>query len=262
MFIKKYFFAIFLLLLIVSCKKEEKFVIRKGLDYDIIQLSIDSSQVKFDISYPYFKDESFVSKKLNSFIKSIIISDAENLKLQFENDASFESIINQIVISDLNSFRESNAVQTELNLDTNINISQDNSFYWYNTYSISVIKNDSNVICIESTRSFWQGGAHPNYYKVFFNINPANADTISILSIIKNYKKFETAAEKEFRRKYKINENMSYHERNIFWEDNKFKLSNNIGFIKDSVVVFYNNYDIAPYSEGSFEITIPISATK
>lgn len=114
--------------------------------------------------------------------------------------------------------------------------------------------------------SMYTGGAHPNntIYTITYNqkknqivtisnlVND-NSDLLEILSeesrkILKKYPSFQTP----------------YFQENMLLEGTDPRLENfrNFAFSKDGMIFFFEQYQIAPYSDGSFRVVIPYEKLK
>ena len=109
--------------------------------------------------------------------------------------------------------------------------------------------------------SVYTGGAHPNntihtitYNKeknqiiTISNLAKDNADLLKILSeesraILKKYPSFQT----------------SYFQKDMLMEGTEPRLENfrNFAFSKEGLIIFFEQYQVAPYSDGSFRVVIP-----
>ncbi len=94
------------------------------------------------------------------------------------------------------------------------------------------------------------GGAHGNKNTTFINFYSKNGQQINNNYLFKDFNKFRDFAEKVFRAKYTILENESINNPGFYFENNKFKLPENIGFTTDSVILYYNQYEISSYADG------------
>lgn len=106
------------------------------------------------------------------------------------------------------------------------------------------------IISIAITSYVNTGGAHGITHVSFLNFNTSTGKRITNAELIKNKKAFENIA-----RTY-LKDMIS--EDDALFEPNTFKLPENIGFNEKGVILLYNQYEIAPYSTGIIDFTIPI----
>jgi Deacetylase PdaC/Protein of unknown function (DUF3298) len=104
------------------------------------------------------------------------------------------------------------------------------------------------------------GGAHPNTYAGFLNIdlntnktllNTELVDSVKIMPIV------EAAFQEHW--KTELQGSKKYEEKGFFIENDKLPLPVEIGMTAENVIFFYNPYEIGAYVMGSTELTIPRS---
>ncbi len=69
-------------------------------------------------------------------------------------------------------------------------------------------------------------------------------------------------AEKQFRKNHNLTASESLTAAGFNFDNDKFALSSNFGFTQKGIIFYYNNYDIAAYSEGASELAIPFEDIK
>jgi hypothetical protein len=121
------------------------------------------------------------------------------------------------------------------------------------------IYQNEHIISFEYSWMIYEGGAHPNSGKFCFVINKNTGSKVSYNSLTKgNETEFLNIAETEFRTQSGIKANENIY--NLYWfKDSKFHLTDNYRFTPEGLVFCYNPYEIAPYSFGLIEFTIPYS---
>lgn len=112
------------------------------------------------------------------------------------------------------------------------------------------------------------GGAHPNTYIHTISYNKKTDQIVTINTLIKEQPNILETLSKESRAKLMTSD--KFKEANI--EDIKDmiiegtnaveKNFRNFAFSKDGLILFFENYQVAPYVYGSFEVTIPYSTLK
>lgn len=126
-------------------------------------------------------------------------------------------------------------------------------------YEINVVdsisfQNDT-LVSLMSNVYTYSGGAHGYQSVTFLNFKPSgvcyrNDELFSDMDSITHI------AEQYFRKKEHIEGLLS--ENGYWFEQDQFALSKNIGFEKDSLILYYNPYEITSYSEGAKIIKIPL----
>ena len=110
------------------------------------------------------------------------------------------------------------------------------------------------ITCIAINSYLNTGGAHGNMNISFLNFNSQTGQLMQNDDIIKN-NDFIKLAEKYFTLELQEESNEDGFDDYFFGDD--FHLPENIGFSDEGVILLYNVYEIAPYSEGIIEFTIP-----
>jgi len=185
----------------------------------------------------------------NNGEKKIDISDYHKYKiLTYYPQTEFDTLNDNISkkINDyINDFKEEiKYVDVQLNQYYTLNI-------FYNTYEYE--NYISYILYIE----YYTGGAHPNHeiYTVVYDksqnkiidINDLiklNPDTLNIFSSIS-------------RKDLLQNKNIVNSSMMIDGTVPNIENFSNFVFSKDGIIIFFNYYQVAPYSSGQFEVTIP-----
>ncbi|CAN5410305.1 DUF3298 and DUF4163 domain-containing protein [soil metagenome] len=118
-----------------------------------------------------------------------------------------------------------------------------------------VLTNNPEIISIEFTLSLFTGGAHGYTSKSFLNIHPATGEKLAPDDIFTP--EFKDYAEEIFRKKHEIPHHESINSTGYFFDDDRFQLPQNIGFLRNKIILRYNVYEVASYSEGGIQIEIP-----
>ncbi|MEN3323938.1 DUF3298 and DUF4163 domain-containing protein [Mariniflexile soesokkakense] len=113
-----------------------------------------------------------------------------------------------------------------------------------------VMSQSPEIISIAITSYVNTGGAHGNTNISFLNFDAGTGKRIQNSDLIKNKDAFRTIAESYFKDAIK--------EDDVLFEPDTFQLPANIGFNEEGVILLYNTYEIAPYSTGIIDFTIPI----
>lgn len=115
-----------------------------------------------------------------------------------------------------------------------------------------------NILSLRLDQYFFAGGAHGNGSTKFLNFNPATGALISNKSFMKNKKEFTAFVEVLFRKENNISPDESINSTGFWFENDKFFLPDAIGFTETSLLIIYNQYEIASYADGPIELTIPL----
>ncbi|MDO4880997.1 MAG: DUF3298 and DUF4163 domain-containing protein [Capnocytophaga sp.] len=125
----------------------------------------------------------------------------------------------------------------------------------------SIFFQNEKIVSLASFTYEYAGGAHGIGNTTFLNFKPSgDCYTNDELFVDKN--KVKEIAEKYFRKQTEIGEGQTYSDNGFWFEEDVFQLPENIGFKDKEMILFYNPYEIAPYSFGAFEIHIPLEEVK
>ncbi|PNQ74922.1 DUF3298/DUF4163 domain-containing protein [Hanstruepera neustonica] len=184
-----------------------------------------------EIFVPKAKGNNSVSEKINSKINESIIASLQIGDPEPVNSKSVEESItnfNNEYIKFKNEFPESPMV-------------------WEAQIDGEVSYQSESLISIAITSYLNTGGAHGILTIRFLNFDTLTGDIISNNDLFSNFSAFEELAKNHF------NKEIADKKEDYFDPDN-FTLPANIGFDDDGLILFYNTYEIAPYSSGITEI--------
>jgi hypothetical protein len=122
------------------------------------------------------------------------------------------------------------------------------------------IYQSDDVITVAISTYEFKGGAHGNDKIKFLNLNAKTGDILSRNDIIKNIDDFKKIAEYHFLKSLENKEDDL--KIGDFFFGKPFQLPENIGFSDDGLVLLYNVYEVASYSQGYTEFAIPFNDIK
>lgn len=135
------------------------------------------------------------------------------------------------------------------------------SWYWYslNLKNRVLFQNDS-LISYEVNRADYSGGAHGSLTISYYNIDLRSLTTMTEEDLfVPNYKKKLTKIiVKQLMQQYKVTTPQGLIEKGFF-DVNEIYPNNNFRLDKEGVHYIYNQYEIAPYSMGALDVSIPYS---
>ena len=129
-------------------------------------------------------------------------------------------------------------------------------------YTISLLNQNSNYICLALEYYSYSGSAHGLGGTHFINYDIKNKREIKIddLFIAGNDSSLTKIAEQIFRKQENLTQNDLL--KNYFFDEDKFALNQNFTIADSGLVFLYNQYEIKSYAEGITELAIPYSAIK
>ncbi|AJR02756.1 DUF3298 and DUF4163 domain-containing protein [Siansivirga zeaxanthinifaciens] len=224
---KKHILLLCSLLILLSCKK----------DIEISFTNIDvttKNNTLVSINIPFAQGDENVSKKINSEIDQVIISAIEIEEPNHSKSETIEESIDRF-----------NKAYNEFNTQF-----PDTTGPWEVQIDGEVLVSNPKLTSISITSYTNTGGAHGNTSINFLNFNSVTGEKLSLEDIFNDLLAFKNIAKEYFDQAIK--------DKNGLFNPETFELPENIGFTKEGVILLYNSYEIAPYSTGIIEFTIPI----
>lgn len=113
---------------------------------------------------------------------------------------------------------------------------------------IEIGYSSNDILSLQCNSYEFAGGAHKTESIHFWNYNPKTAQRLKNNALFKDIEAFSAFAKAQF---IKI-----YGPLKSFWFKNGFTLPENIGFNKEGLILFYNVYEIAHYTDGAFQLIL------
>ncbi len=129
---------------------------------------------------------------------------------------------------------------------------------WSIEIDVEVINNDDNYLSLQVNENSYMGGAHPNQFTSFLNFDSRTGEEITLKALVKDTGKLELLAEEAFRKTKELADDEDLSEAGYFFEEGKFKISDNFGISQGKLLLYYNSYEIAPYSLGPTLLQLPL----
>jgi len=111
------------------------------------------------------------------------------------------------------------------------------------------------IICIRIDEYNYFGGAHPNSSTTFINFDIVSKTFVDVEKEIIDIDNFTSSAEAVFRSTRGLGITDDFAENGFYFPDG-FVLPQAIGLTKDSAVLVYDAYEVAPYVMGPTEFTL------
>lgn len=215
---------------IVSCTKEIR------LTFSETNFTKNENAI-IEINIPIAEGTNYVSESINTAIENFIVS-----TISFSEDSLINVSLNEAMM-------KFDSVYIKFKDDF-----EEDSLVWEVLIDGEVTYQSPEIICVAINSYLNTGGAHGNTNISFLNFNSQTGKLLQNDDIIKN-DDFLKLAEKYFNIEFQeiLNENGF----DDYFFGDVFHLPENIGFSEEGVILLYNVYEIAPYSEGITEFTIP-----
>lgn len=213
--------------MILSCNEELK------TTFNDTNITTDNNKL-VQVNIPNAVGNNLVSNKINTEIRHNVIAALQIGKNETPTAKTIQESINAF-----------NAEYNVFNTDF-----PNSTVAWEAQIDGEVLFKSFEIISIALTYYINTGGAHGNTNISFLNFDALTGKRILNKNLFKNEPAFKEVAKLYFEASVK-NED-------VIFEPNNFKLPTNIGYNEDGIILLYNTYEIAPYSTGIIEFTIPI----
>ncbi|NVJ46301.1 MAG: DUF3298 and DUF4163 domain-containing protein [Cytophagia bacterium] len=132
---------------------------------------------------------------------------------------------------------------------------------WNLEVNSDILYQDSLFISLASTIFSYTGGAHPNSGQLYrsYDLRTGEAIDLNQLLVAGFEKELNEAAEIEFRMTKEIPPNESLEDRGFWFLNDSFELNQNFAIINQSLIFYYNPYEIGPYSLGATELELKLT---
>ncbi|WP_460220583.1 DUF3298 and DUF4163 domain-containing protein [Psychroserpens sp. MEBiC05023] len=230
--VKKSCLLFVILISLISCKKE--------ITIDFIETQIETSETaEIALNFPKAEGTETIANPINATLENYIVTQinfSEDIPSQLTIDDAI-SKFNYEFISFKNEFPDAGK-KWEVFVDGEV------------TYR------SPEVISIAINSYLDTGGAHGNTRVKFFNFNPQTGDLIDINDILKNKEAFSKVVSQKLKEDIASNSNNDALLEDLFFGE-KFQLPESLGYSDEGIIILYNTYEIASYSQGIVEFTIP-----
>lgn len=130
--------------------------------------------------------------------------------------------------------------------------------------SVEAVKSyeDSELISIRMNTYLFTGGAHGYTATRFLNFDKKTGKELDAPELFRDPEAFSAFAEASFREQYDIPSDAPINSTGFMFEDNHFKLPQNIGLTTGGLVLHYNPYEAASYADGDLVLEFPYETIK
>ncbi len=239
--VKKLVSPLILLLFFTGCQKDIQAPEFEALNIDeISDRDCDPEEENcayISLNIPWLESTGARNKSINRNIEQHVIQ-----LLDYQEENNFPSL-ESLSQSFIDNYETSAKEFPEYNIP------------WEASVEGKVLTNSPEIISIEFNLAIFTGGAHGFSSKSYLNLNPQTGEILKTDDLFTP--EFQRYAEGIFRIKNEIPEGESINSTGYFFEIDSFYLPQNIGFHKNKIILRYNAYEVASYSEGGIQIEIP-----
>ena len=231
MSLKQTFVIIITFLMLASCKDETHL--------DFKESSIESTEgAEIAINIPKASGTETVANNINSTLDNHIIAQSN-----FTDSDTSNKSVDQAIAQFNKEFTEFQSNFPE------------SSQTWEYFVDGEITYNSEQLICIALTTYLDTGGAHGNTNVKFFNFDPETGLLIPDSEFILDLSNFKAIVKEALVKTLKTDGDNSVLSNLFFGEE--FQLPESLGFSDEGIIIIYNPYEIAAYSQGIIEFTIP-----
>lgn len=132
---------------------------------------------------------------------------------------------------------------------------------WADERTMAVIHADPRVLSVELNLYGYTGGAHPNVFIELETFDLTTGDPLALADLVASGagERLDAVGERLFRDEREIPEGESLEEAGFWFEDDRFRLTDNFAVTGEGLLFVYNPYEVAPYVFGPTRITVPWS---
>lgn len=196
----------------------------------------DAACVKATIVYPQATGNTEVAKNINTLIEKTVASfltvgETSPTNIQIGLDEFFKSY---------NEFAKSTP----------------ETLFWSVTTNGKVLAQTPQNVAVQIDGYSFTGGSHPISMLSYLNFDAKTGNQLKLTDFVTDSTALKQLAEKKFREQNQLAPNASLEEAGFMFPNNKFILPANIALAKDSLLLYYNPYEIASYAQGPTQMAI------
>lgn len=133
---------------------------------------------------------------------------------------------------------------------------------WEVAVTTTISYEDKNIITLQIDSYLFTGGAHGYNTTHYLNFDKLKAIELNTEELFKDFTDFERYAESKFRTQEGLSSDDAINSTGFMFETGTFYLPENIGYTKEGLQLFYEQYEIASYADGPIVLTFPYSELK
>tara|TARA_R110002012_G_scaffold312248_1_gene522474 strand:- start:6365 stop:7075 length:711 start_codon:yes stop_codon:yes gene_type:complete len=224
------FYLLCLFFLVFSCQEDSAITFSEE--------TITTQQNKIvEINIPVAKGAEAVKNSINESIATLI---SASLSIEQEMETK-----NRTISESINKFNsEYENFKSEF---------PESPVVWDAQIDGEIMYQTDAIISIAITSYLNTGGAHGNLVISFLNFDALTGQSLKNEQLFNNFSAFKTLANDYF------NDHIA-DKKELYFEPDTFILPENIGYNDSGIILLYNSYEVAPYSTGLTEFTIPFNA--
>ncbi len=202
-----------------------------------------SSCTSITLTYPHF------SGTLNPAAESAV------------NAAVLETLVDNILYDSITFTSYEDFASTFIREYEEVKSEFDQAFGWQYDGDVTVLRNDSILLSLSFDTYLYTGGAHGNSTVTYLNLNPDTGEKYTLQDFFREpfEKVLNNQVRKAFMRQKGLDSSEKLADHGFWFEDDNY-YTENLTLLKDSVLLYYNQYEVAPYAYGPTRITVPLDS--
>lgn len=132
---------------------------------------------------------------------------------------------------------------------------------WFKELKGELVHQAENWVTMRFEDAEYTGGAHPNTFVQFINLD-GNGKLIDVRARITDNAKLLALAEAAFRKERGFPATGSLNDQGMQFEKDRFVLPAELALGKEGLIFFYNAYEVGPYAAGPTEFSLPLADLK
>lgn len=129
---------------------------------------------------------------------------------------------------------------------------------WSEEQVFEVGRNTSRVVTVRYTVYTYRGGAHPNGFVRWVHFDASTGRQIELPSLLRNEAAYVNCLRDSLRRRLGVAPGQTLESGGAFVQGDSLPLPSTFTVEGDTLVAYYNPYEILSYAEGPVEIKIPV----
>ena len=241
--LRSYVYATCTFLLLACSNTTEILVAAASFSEEELEICIDVSCPEINISYITVTGDEEISAVINDNVKNFII---ESLYLGDETMLPSAKNIAEAAKQFVEMYRTHSAEFPDMQME------------YFAEIKVKETYKSENLLSLRMNQYLFTGGAHGYGATSFTNFDLHTGMPIPIEDLFKDYEAFEEFVEARFRKANDILENDSINSTGFWFEEDEFYLPEALGFTESSLIIIFNQYEIASYAAGPINLEIPI----
>ncbi|MFS4415846.1 DUF3298 domain-containing protein [Maribacter sp. 2307ULW6-5] len=233
---RPYLYFVPMLMLLLGCASE------KALTFEPLLIEkktcTDCSEVAIQI--PRAVGKTRLVNTINTALTETIIS-----MLHFDDS---------LAVTDLESAAQS-FLEGQRQLETKI---MQTAMPWEASIEGNLAYEDARVMTIQLNTYIYTGGAHGYGEVIFMNFDKEKEVELEPADLISDLPGFTAFVEQRFRAQQQIAPDAPINSTGLMFENNVFRLPQNMGFTEEGLQLYYAPYEIAAFADGPIVLTLPL----